>query len=89
MDRKLKIEDFIREEKIEELTRDNKMYRGITVDPKTFERIEKLDEEVHGLIEGAPKDPLSRLEAEEQDEEFKVIEEINDIFKSPGVPACD
>lgn len=56
LDRKLKIEDYIDVEKIKELTRENKLYRGVTISHKNFELIDNLCKEEFNIIEELNKD---------------------------------
>ena len=48
---------MLNKEKIDELTKDNKLYRGITINPNTFERVEKLHSEVKELLENKTPRP--------------------------------
>lgn len=42
LDRRLLIEDYVDKNKILELTRENKLYRGMTISPQTFENVDQL-----------------------------------------------
>ena len=95
LDRRLLIEDYVEKNKILELTQENKLYRGITISPKSFELIDELCKDEFNMIEKLNKDlnkqyyqnwkkyynaKLPSLEQNNNQEEVKMFESVFDQY---------
>ena len=56
LDRRLKIEDYVDIDQIKQLTKENKLYRGVTISPKNFELIDNLTKEQFSIVDQLNKD---------------------------------
>ena len=75
------------------MTRDNKLYRGITISPNTFETIDNIHKEVQDMVNSSAekvaqyktitKESDNSKEGDQSPEAFGIIDELNKELNKP------